>query len=685
MSVEGDATRILRAALGDDARFRDGQLGAIEAAVSAGTRTLVVQRTGWGKSVVYLVATRLLRDASSGPTVLVSPLLSLMRNQEAFAQRFHVTVVSINSTTRDNRAATLQRIENQEVDLVMVTPEQLGILDFKTETLPLLQRTCRMLVIDEAHCISDWGHDFRPDYRRILDTVHRLSPSASVLGTTATANDRVIRDIQAQLGDVKVVRGPLMRASLHLKVFSLRDQAERLAFLAKYVPRFQGTGIIYALTVNDVRRIAAWLRDHDVEAFEYHADLANDERAELERGFQQNEFKALCATTALGMGYDKGDVGFVIHFQRPGSVIAFYQQVGRAGRAVGRADVVLLEGCEDDEINEYFIASAFPSAGVFEGIKQALANFGPLRLDGVVSHTNFRHNQVQKALHLLEVEHVVEKTREGFQLVDPNWEYSSLRSEEIQAARLEELRQMQEYAKTPLCRMVYLARALDDHHSKDCGKCDRCNPGKTISIDRETVAEAIQFLRADSHVIEQKGFYPPGAIAEGRKKISDDDRLEPGIALSVYNDAGWGMLVRQGKYTSGHYSDELIEPSVTAILRLEHRPKWVTFVPSLDHKDLVSEFAKRLAEALGVPVIDCVRKVKRAAPQKEMQNSTTQFSNAWSAFEVDQRLVIGGTCLLVDDVVDSGWTMTAVGVRLRRAGCSSVVPFALATARPRGQ
>lgn len=678
----------LRAALdqgvGPGAEWREGQLEAILAAIEPGGRTLVVQRTGWGKSLVYFVATRLLRDVGCGPTILVSPLLALMRNQKDTAARLNLRAVSIDSTNRDEWAILEHELEEDRVDILLVSPERLGNPDFAKRTLPMLERRCRLLVIDEAHCISDWGHDFRPDYRRILDTVHRLPADASVLGTTATANDRVIADVRLQLGsNLKVLRGPLMRESLRLRVVSLADQAERYAFLAKFMPKLPGSGLVYTLTVNDARRLAQWLRDNGIDARCYHADLPHEERVALENAFQRNEVKVLCATTALGMGYDKADVSFVIHFQRPGSVIAYYQQIGRAGRALDRAEVVLLEGSEDDEINTYFIESAFPDEAVFAAVRSAVRGRESLSLDECVASTNASRGQVEKALKLMEVSGALVRDGGRYRLGAADWHHGVLRSAEVIAARRRELEQMREYAQTTGCRMEFLARALDDPDPHACGKCDRCANLPLPTVPHDLVVAAMRALQRHAHTIRPRKRFPAGAFGEGLTKIPSDLVLEAGIALSVYGDAGWGKLVRTGKYETGRYPDELLTPCTAAIAELPHPIEWLTWIPSLRHPNLVADFARRLAGALGIPTRACVTKQKVTPEQKEMRNSTRQFLNAWEAFEVDGAQVLPGTCLLLDDIVDSGWTLTAVGARLRKAGSGPVVPFALASARPR--
>lgn len=674
------AIEILRGAVGPSAEFRDGQLEAIEALLRPGARLLVVQKTGWGKSVVYFVATRLLRDR--GPALIVSPLLALMRNQIELAAKFGLRAASINSTNREDWPGLAASVLNSELDVLLVSPERLKNAAFREELLPGLEKSISLLVIDEAHCISDWGHDFRPDYRRILNTVRRLKPDAAILGTTATANDRVIADIESQLGtDLKIIRGPLMRESLKLSVFQLRDQAERLAWLAKYLPKLRGTGIVYTLTVNDANRVAAWLREQNIAAKAYHADKENDAREELEKEFRENRIKALVATTALGMGYDKPDVGFVVHFQRPGSVISYYQQIGRAGRELKTAHCVLLEGGEDEEITTWFIEQAFPVARVFEAVKREMQN-GARTIPEIASRLNFRYKKIEQAIELMDVEGAVQPISGGWELVNPDWLYDWERSHEITMQRYEELAQMKAYGHHAGCRMEFLARALDDPNPIRCGQCDNCRPHAGISLRRDLVIAAQKFLKADHHPIAPRKMLPNGF--PGNKKLTEEQLLFPGVALCVYNDAGWGVLVREGKYETKRYSDELIAPSVETIRKLPNVADWLCWVPSNDptHSRMTQDFAERLAAALEIRIFPAVKKTKPTRPQKDMQTSLNQFTNVWDAFEIENGIP-NGICLLIDDIVDSGWTLTAIGMKLREAGAKGVIPFALASARPR--
>ncbi len=669
----------MRQAFGEEASFREGQQEAIQSLLTRGTRRLEVQKTGWGKSVVYWIVTKLLRDEGGGCTVVVSPLLSLMRNQILLATtKFGIQAETINSTNREDWDAVISRIQKQEVDIVYISPERLSNPDFRNTVLPFLESTMGMLVIDEAHCISDWGHDFRPDYRRILQTIERLPSDVSILATTATANDRVINDIRNLLGDGLVIsRGSLMRESLELTVFSLKDQAQRLAWLAKYVPRLPGTGIIYTLTINDAERVAKWLKQHNANVHAYHSKLEPEKREQLETAFLQDRIKALVATTALGMGYDKDNVGFVVHFQSPGSIIHYYQQIGRAGRNLATAHCVLLVGEEDDEITRYFIDSAFPDVLTCHLVTLALKK-GAGTAPAIARFANRTQKQIEKVLDLMDVEGAVER-KERYVLVNENWKFDRERAERITSQRIEELDQMREYIVHGGCRMLFLARALDDKSHEPCRKCDNCAPRAPISLPEEMVREAISFLQLDNQIIKPRKNFPFRTEYGGI--IKEEYRNEEGIALCVYNDAGWGKLVREGKYEKRRYSDELIAPCVQAIRKLKSKPDWVTWVPSLKREEMVADFAKRLADALGIPAICAVRKVRNTQEQKEMQNSSHQFTNVWGAFEVVE--THPGTCLLFDDMIDSGWTMTVVGFELRKAGVERVIPFALASATSR--
>ena len=294
------------------AAFRDGQEEAIQHVVDGRGRLLVVQKTGWGKSFVYFIATKLLREAGAGPTLLVSPLLALMRNQIVAAERIGVRALTINSDNQDDWPAVEAALGRNEIDILLISPERLGNEHFRSEVLAGVAARIALLVIDEAHCISDWGHDFRPHYRLIERIVRTLPPNLRLLATTATANNRVMDDLQVVLGpDLAVSRGDLSRPSLFLQAIRMPDQAERLAWLAQVLPTIPGSGIVYTLTVRDAVQVAEWLRTRGI-AVESYTGESGDRRPQIEQDLLDNQVKALVATTALGMGFDKPALAFCL-------------------------------------------------------------------------------------------------------------------------------------------------------------------------------------------------------------------------------------------------------------------------------------------------------------------------------------------------------------------------------------
>ena len=684
-SRPADVDRHLATMLGAGMEFREGQREAIESIVEDRARVLLVQRTGWGKSLVYWIATRIRRDRGAGPTLIISPLLALMRNQLDAAARLGLRAITINSANREEWDEAERALASDEADVLMISPERLGNEDFVGRILPAIQRSIGLLVIDEAHCISDWGHDFRPDYRRVGRILDLLPPVVPVLATTATANDRVVGDLVEQLGDhVRVTRGPLDRESLRLQVIHLDSQAERLAWLAAVVPRLPGSGIIYCLTVADTSRVAAWLRTRGIAAWAYNADLMNDERIGLERALVAGDFKALVATVALGMGFDKPDLGFVVHYQRPTSAIAYYQQVGRAGRAVDRAYGIVLTVAEDDEIAEYFIENAFPPTVHLDSIVQRLDEVESATVRDLEGQVNLKHTKIEQALKLLEVDGVVAHERGRWFRTANAWSIDHERIERVKESKRAELRQIQDYTHHRGCLMEFLQSALDDPSARPCGRCANCRgPGFDANVDARLVAQAAEFLGHGERPIKPKKLWIAGPVPELSGRILPPN--EPGIALCSYGDPGWGRIVAKGKYTDGFYDSSLVEAAaalITESWRPEPPPEWITALPSTSARGSVHRFAAELAILLALPLVDCLSTVD-GRPQKEMLNSVQQLRNAHVKLGVDGSLVLPGPVLLVDDIADSGWTLTIAGWLLRSHGSGPVHPFALAVAAGR--
>ncbi len=689
-AIYDECLTYLRRGLNDPgAAFRDGQWDAISALVDRKSRLLVVQRTGWGKSMIYFVATRMLRDRGSGPTLLISPLLSLMRNQILAAERLKIRAATINSSNQEEwREVRAQLLANQ-IDLLMISPERLANDVFREQTLPAIAGRVGLLVVDEAHCISDWGHDFRPDYRRIVRVLKRLPRNVPVLTVTATANDRVVEDIVAQLGGLTVIRGALGRESLKLQNINLPDQAQRLAWLAEVLPMLKGTGIIYTLTVADAQRVSAWLRMNHFNVPAYYAELETTLRETLELKLLNNDVKALAATSALGMGFDKPDLHFVIHFQRPASVIHYYQQVGRAGRAVASAYGVLLCGEEDDEIAEYFQKTALPPTlhveQVLKSLEGAEDGFTVPMLERKV---NLSHTQIEKVLTMLALEEPapIVKLDRGWHRSPVNYTPDSSAVMKLLEIRKREQLKMQEYAATTECLMQFLQRELDDPRAAPCRVCANCEekPLLPAAPHTATIVRALRFLRRNEEIIEPRSQWPSDALFASygwKGKIAETLRANEGRALCRWGDAGWGDQVRRGKFATGRYEDELLDGAVEMI-RQRWQPKpfpgWVTCVPSLRHPGLVPDLARRLAVKLMLPFVECIVKRRETPPQKEMQNSYQQALNLADSFALDEAKIHSGAVLLVDDMVDSRWTFTVVAALLRQAGSGPVFPFALA-------
>lgn len=677
MPIANRALALLQQALGPDLEFRDGQLEAILALVEERRRVLVVERTGWGKSVVYFIATKLLREAGAGPTILISPLLALMRDQVRMAQRLGVRAVSIDSSNTSEWKTIERALADDEVDLLLISPERLANDRFRSKTVPAIDRGIGLFVVDEAHCISDWGHDFRPDYRRIRSLTQNLPPGVPLLATTATANDRVVADVEEQLGpDLTVIRGPLSRDSLFMQVVRLHDQAERLAWLTSYLSGATGSGIIYTLTVADAKRVSKWLTDHRIDAPAYYGALATEKRTALEERLLGNEVKALVSTVALGMGFDKPDLGFVVHFQRPSSVIAYYQQIGRAGRALDRAEVILLTGAEDDEIAAYFIAEAFPPEEIMEAILAATEVDDGATRAAIESQVNVKASTIDRGLKLLEVDGAVgRQDRNWFRTPNP-WDPDSQRIEAVTATRLHELARMQEFVGTDQCLMAFVTAELDGPDTEPCRRCANCaGPFVPETVDPALVEEANVFLKRAYVAIEPRKQWLDG----GRKNIAPEFQLEEGRALTRWGASGWGEEVRRGKAEGTGFGDDLVEAVATMIeadLNPAPAPAWVTSVPSLRH-DIVPDFARRLAARLRLPYRETLTKIRETPQQKTMQNGPQQERNATDVFVVDG-VPETGPVLLVDDMVDSRWTLTACGVALRRSGAGPVYPVALA-------
>jgi ATP-dependent DNA helicase RecQ len=684
-TFEQAARERLRSLTGDQrADFRDGQLEAVRDLVVDRARVLCVQRTGWGKSAVYFVATALLREAGAGPTLIVSPLLALMRNQIAAAQRLGLRAHTVNSTNREEWDAVRAQLAADTIDLLLISPERLNNPQFREAMLPLFAASVGLLVIDEAHCISDWGHDFRPDYRRVKDMLDRLAPEVAVLGTTATANDRVVADVVDQLAasdgqPLRSYRGSLARTSLRLEVLQLPRPAERLAWLAEHLPTLPGSGIVYTLTKRDAEQVAEFLTANGISALAYSGEHDSEARVRTEERLLRNEIKAVVATSALGMGYDKADLSFVIHYQAPGSVVAYYQQVGRAGRGVQHADVVLLRGGEDRRIQDFFIAQAFPSHERVSTVLRELELAGEqgLTTRDLMALVNLGMGRLEAMMKILDVEGAVGRSGNRWQFVpSATWSYDGERYAQVTAMRRSEQRAMAAFGADGRCLMRALQQELDDPGAEDCGRCSVCTaPRYAGPLDPGLVEQAERYLRSRPIELDAKKMAPDASGA--MRKIPEDVRIGPGWALARVGDGGWWPAIERG-LREGSLDADIVRGLAELLRNAEQQVDWVTTVPSVRLGGALADLAGRLAAELGAAHAELIARREQRPPQLEMANAAQQTANVRGAFRL-----IGappaGTGILLDDTRHSGWTLAMVGGQLRRAGAQRVVPLVLGT------
>ncbi|MEU5086038.1 RecQ family ATP-dependent DNA helicase [Streptomyces sp. NPDC021356] len=706
------ADAVLARLVGDGtgrARLREDQWRAIEALVAEGRRALVVQRTGWGKSAVYFVATSLLRARGSGPTVIVSPLLALMRNQVEAAARAGIHARTINSANTEEWDTVQSEVAEGSVDVLLVSPERLNNPDFRDQVLPKLAAATGLLVVDEAHCISDWGHDFRPDYRRLRTMLTELPAGVPVLATTATANARVTADVAEQLGTgdasgTLVLRGPLDRESLSMGVLRLPDAAHRMAWLADHLEELPGSGIIYTLTVAAAEEVTAFLRHRGHAVASYTGKTENADRQQAEDDLLANKVKALVATSALGMGFDKPDLGFVVHLGSPSSPIAYYQQVGRAGRGVEHAEVLLLPGKEDEAIWQYFASLAFPSEELVRRTLDVLARAqGPLSLPALEPLVELRRSRLEAMLKVLDVDGAVKRVKGGWISTGRPWAYDAERYDWVARQREAEQQSMREYAATTGCRMEFLQRRLDDETARPCGRCDNC-AGARFTADTSTAAldaARVDLGRAGVEV-EPRRMWPTGLPAIGvalKGRIPAAEQASEGRALGRLSDIGWGNRLRPllaphapdgpvpedvARAVVGVLADWAKAPGgwATGAADARPRPVGVVTMASRGRPRLVQSLGAHISQVGRLPLLGSVEYAADARPMSR-SNSAQRLKALDGALTVPPALASAladqpGPVLLVDDCTETGWTLAVAARLLRKAGAQGVLPLVLA-------
>lgn len=678
----------VRSLAGPHAVPRPEQADAVAAIVAERRRTLLVARTGFGKSAVYFSATRMLRDRGWGPTLVVSPLLALMRDQVAAARRLGLRAETINSSNLREWDTVEAALGNNEVDLLLIAPERFANQGFRDRVFASLLQTPFALVCDEAHCISDWGHDFRPDYLRLRRLLDEVPPWTPVLATTATANRRVTDDVASQLGDdTLVLRTSLDRESLHLSVINLADDATRWAWISHHLPELDGSGIIYTLTVSQADQLAQWLRDQGHAAGAYSGSTEPEHRITLEDQLRNNELKVLVATSALGMGFDKSDMAFCIHLGLPPTPVAYYQQMGRAGRGIDRAEVIALpRPGEDQAVWRWFELVSLPPEHicleVLDQLSPTLAT-STARLETMV---NLGRTRLQTLLSILDVHGAISKVKGGYVVADPGWRYDSLQAERLRRLRKDEAEQMQAYGDLSSCRLQFLRQQLDDPDPGECGRCDVCVERRWAPPRPLAVEAAQRSLRQGDITIEARRQWPSG-LDEPKGRIAPDAQAHAGRALSRVGDGGWSPLV--SRYLGAEEVDrDLLGQLVAGIVEVlqrwewEDRPTWICPIPSRRHHPHIDAVAAEIGRLGKLAVHRPLLNDETGGWQSEQANSAHQLANVWGPLSLDPTqlptaAVRDGPVLLIDDEVDSRWTFTTAAYLLKTAHCGAVLPFAL--------
>lgn len=693
--------RVIAAMAGPDARLRDDQATAVAALCEDGARVLLVQATGWGKSAVYWAATACRRAEGFGPTLVVSPLLSLMRDQVAAAGRAGLHAATLNSSNIEEWSSIEGALRGGELDVLLVSPERLANPGFGRRVLDGLAGRLGLLVIDEAHAVSDWGHDFRPDYRRVSDVLQRLNPSTPVLATTATANQRVTDDVAEQLGsglgeprdparsDTLVLRGQLARASLELSVVDRLSPLERYAWVVDHLPRLAGSGIVYALTVADAERLAAAIRDvhgDTVPVAAYTGQLEAGERHDLEDALRDNRLKALVATSALGMGYDKPDLGFVVHVGAPPSPVSYYQQVGRAGRAIEHAHAVLLPSDADAGVWEYFTTATIPVPEQVRAVLDILDRSAgePISVVAIEAQSGVRRGRVELMLKQLAVDGVVDRVEGGWIGAGVEWVYPAEHYAGVVAVRRREADIMRAYVRGERCLMELLQESLDDPAAEPCGRCSVCQGSLPADLEgapsAETVRTVTALLRGQVHLLEPRKMWPGGAFGS-RGRIPAEESHATGRTLVFADAPEWRETIASIFARDDPAPQDVLAGCVRLLSQWRAswpaRPEVVVDLTTTGSPQLTASVADHLA---GVGHLE---RASMAGPQTppDLRELSSSDEAAFWRDHLDAApaaaAVAGRVVLLVVDASSSLWPVTVAAAVLRRAGASVVLPLLL--------
>lgn len=685
--IENRATALLKERFGNDAHFRQGQLEAIQA-VMTHHRTLVIEKTGWGKSLIYFMCCRLLQEQNDlGITLVISPLLTLMSNQIKAAEQLGIHAIQFNYLTpkgKKEKDQALTAIKHQtqnsnayygnKVDMIFTTPETLHSCS-ELSTLPI-----NLLVIDEVHCISDWGHDFRPKYRKIAQSLGFMPENSRVLGVTATANQNVIYDLKEQIVgfnknvSLHIQRGNIERENLFQEVINFNSNLEKMAWIAANVPLLSGSGIIYCNTIRETETITDFLKNLDIKAAAFHSKLPPEQAEQVELDFYSDVIKCIVATSKLGMGYDKDNVSFIIHFGCPKNIISYYQQIGRAGRKLPSARVILLFAPSDIEVLKYFNDHSFPDKQQTIAVWEYLQE-NPCTLYELMKQFNISMGAMNQILSYLDDKNVIQHDGSLYRCNGQVFKYDDEHVRLVSERHNQELQDILSLATYKGCLTARTLRSLDQEILTPCHHCANCCPVQALS--HKVSQEAIDFTNRYFMQTKNTAFEILPKKKLGSCNLQYAHRVLPTCCLSIFGTPGFSQLVSHEKYHLEHFSRQ-IEEQVCIFAKNNFADcSAIAYVPS-NKRQHVAHLANEIAISLNIKLLHVFSKNDSEQLQKNMNNSFWQNANAQKLYSFNQPDVeFSGKVLLLDDFYDSGWTLYVCASMLAQHGCIQIQPLAL--------
>jgi len=645
--------------------FYDEQWETIEKVLN-GEKVLLIEKTGFGKSLCFQFPATVF----DGITVIFSPLIALMRDQVKKLSSLGIPAKCINSeqTPEENRQI-INEAKQGKIKILYIAPERQENSEWIEAAREM---NLSMVVVDEAHCISVWGHDFRPSFKRIINLVNLLPKGLPVLATTATATKRVEADIAQQMGsNFTVIRGNLMRDNFRLFVVRVNSEDEKMIWLRQNLEKLPGSGILYTGTRVDTEIYSKWFDYLNIPSTGYNAGLDAESRVSIENGLMKNQWKCVISTNALGMGIDKSDIRFIIHTQIPQSPIHYYQEIGRAGRDGKPSYVILFYNPEDKKLPEAFIEGSRPAVSKYEKVIEAVKS-EMLGERDLMKRTNLKRNQIRVIKADLIEQNIIREVTIGkskkFEYIAGAPPLSTQVFEELRANKTQDLEKMIEYAETTQSRMKFLCDYLGDDSTHTFTNCDNTGLKKITVTTNDEWKQKLQDFR--------ENYFP---VLEVETKGTN---LINGVAASYYGFSNVGNAIHRSKYENGgDFPDFLLGLFLKAYRIKFSQEKFdlILYVPPTKSGDLVRNFAVKVSQVLKIPISHHLIKQRETSEQKVFENTYLKLENVRDAFEIKTpEEVRGKNILLIDDIFDSGATIKEIGRYLSNLGAEKVAPVVIA-------